>query len=199
VEKKLQSLSSLQANFEQIFYSTSISTPLREKGKFYFRKPDLMRWEYKEPEERIFLYKEGSFLYYLPEENQLIRSSRFKEKYESEILGLLSGQKGLKANYALELSDLPQEKKSSCELKLTPKEEGEYSFILLEIEEGTWLIQKAVFFDWAGNKMEFLFDQVKTNVRFSPGLFELKIPPDCEIIEDKGESKTISPLFRINL
>jgi len=189
VEGKLHSLQSLQANFDQIYYSMSVTTPLREKGKFYFKKPDWMRWEYKEPEEKIFLYKEGTFLFYLPEDNQLIRSSLSKEKYESEILALLSGQKEFKDNYLVEFNLFPSEEETPWQLKLTPKEEGEYSFILLEIEERTWLIRKAIFFDWAGNKTEFEFSQMKVNSRLSQNLFELKVPPDCEIIEDKSGIK----------
>jgi len=54
-EKKLFSLSSIKADFEQIYYSVSITTPLREKGEFTLKKPDLMKWEYREPEEKVFL------------------------------------------------------------------------------------------------------------------------------------------------
>ena len=189
VEYKLRALQSIQANFDQIYYSLSVTAPLREKGKFYFKKPDLMKWEYKEPEEKIFLYKGGTFLFYLPEDNQLIRSSQSKENYESEILALLSGQKAFKDNYHVEFSPFPKETERSWQLKLTPREEGEYSFILLEIEERTALIGKAIFFDWAGNKTEFDFSQIKVNPRLPPSLFELKVPPDCEIIEDRSAIK----------
>ena len=71
-EAKLRSIQSLQANFDQIFYPSSQSTPLRERGKFYFKKPDWMKWEYKQPEEKIFLYKEGVFLIYYPQDKELV-------------------------------------------------------------------------------------------------------------------------------
>lgn len=186
VEKKLRSVQSIQANFDQIYYPFSVSTPLREKGKFYFKKPDLMKWEYKDPEEKIFLYKEGVFLFYIPEDKELFRSSSSKEKYESEILFLLSGKKRLKDNYLLEPSPFPSENQKAWQLKLTPKEEGEYTYILLEIDEKTWLIRKAIFFDWAGNKSEFRFSRIKTNVRLPKKVFELKVPPDVEIFEDES-------------
>jgi len=189
VERKLRSVQSIQANFDQIFYSSSISTPLREKGKFYFKKPDLMKWEYKDPEEKIFLYKEGVFLFYIPEDKELFRSSLSKETYESEILSLLSGKKRLKDDYLLESNSFPSENQKAWQLKLTPREEGEYTYILLEIDEKTWLIRKAIFFDWAGNKSEFRFSQIKTNVRLPKKVFELKIPPDVEIFEDESYKK----------
>lgn len=148
-----------------------------------------MKWEYKEPEEKIFLYKEETFYFYLPEDNQLIRSSLSKKKYESEILALLSGQIRFEADYHIELNTFPSNKSTAWQLKLTPKEEGDYSFILLEIDKETWLIQKATFFDWTGNKTEFRFTQIKINTQLPQSLFELKVPPDCEIIENEQDQK----------
>ena len=193
VERKLRSVQSIQSNFNQIYYSSSVSTPLIEKGKFYFKKPDLMKWEYKDPEEKIFLYKEGVFLLYIPEDKELFRSYSSKEKYESEILSLLSGKKHLNDDYLIEPSPFPSENKEAPQLKLTPKEEGEYTHILLEIDERTWLIGRAIFFDWAGNKNEFKFSQIKTDVRLSNKVFELKIPADVEIIEDESDRKNENP------
>jgi len=182
-EKKLLALKSIKADFEQIYYSISVSTPLREKGKFYFQKPDSMKWVYQKPEEKIFLYKKGKFLFYVPEDNQLTRGLLSGENHESEILELFSGKKVLRDNYHIEFSPFPSEKNHAFQLKLTPKEESEYSFILLEIDEKTWLIGKAILFDWTGNRTEYRFSQIKTNVRLPQNIFELKVPPDVEIIE----------------
>ncbi len=182
-EKRLLSLKSIKADFEQIYYSVSVTTPLKEKGKFTFKKPDLMKWEYREPEEKVFLYKKGSFLFYIPEDNQLIKSSMSEENHESEILSLLSGQKTLQNHYLIEFSPFPTGSTRSYQLKLTPREEDEYSSILLEIDEKSWLIKKAIFFDWAGNKTEFHFSRIRTDVNVPLGFFELKVPPDVEIVE----------------
>lgn len=145
-----------------------------------------MRWEYKNPEEKIFLYKEGVFLFYFPEDKEVIQSELSKEMYESEILTLLSGQKQLKNEYKVEFSPFPSESQKTWKLKLTPKEDSDYTHILLEIDERTWLIRKAIFFDWAGNKSEFQFSQIKTNVRFPDKVFQLELPPDVEIIKDES-------------
>jgi outer membrane lipoprotein-sorting protein len=189
VERKLRSMRSLQANFNQIYYPSSVSTPLNEKGKFYFKKPDWMRWEYKDPEEKIFLYKEGTFLQYYPEDKEVIQSELSKEQYESEILSLLSGQKQLMDDYTIEFSPFPSESQKTWKLKLTPKQESDHTHILLEIDEKTWLIRKAIFFDWVGNKSEFQFSQIKTDVRFPQKIFELDLPPDVEIIKDESLGK----------
>jgi len=184
-ETKLRSLRSIQAKFEQVYYSSTVSTPLREKGNFYFKKPDLMKWEYKDPEERTYLLKEGFFLEYIPEDNQIIKYDLSREEHESEILSILSGQKGIVDNYSVEFSPFPTKNSKALQLKLTPKQEDTDTFILLEIDEKTWLIQKAIFFDWASNKMEYRFSKIKTNVRLAKDVFELNAPPGVEIIENQ--------------
>lgn len=161
-----------------------MSTPLKEKGILYFKKPDWMRWEYKDPEEKVYLYKEGVLLSYLKEENQLIRRILSEDPAGAEILSLLSGKQKIKDNYLVESSPFPTTAKNVAQIKLTPKKEEENSYILLEVDRKSGFIGKAVLFDWAGNKSEFLFSQVKTNLRFPRELFELKVPDDCEIIED---------------
>ncbi len=187
IEQRLRSLRSLTANFEHLYYSMTVSEPLSERGTFHFEPPDRMRWDSLEPERQIFLYKGGVFQLYLPGENQLIRSRSSGEKYESEILAIFSGTKGLRDEYVVESSPFPTDDPKSVQIKLTPKKEGEFTYILLETDPRNWLIRKAVFFDGAGNKQEYRFSRIRIDRKLSPGLFELTVPPGCEIIEqDRG-------------
>ncbi len=181
-EAHLRSLRSFQANFKQTYYSSTISTPLVEKGKLYLQKPGWMRWEYESPEKKIFLLKETLYLSYFPEEKQLIQSPASDEEYESELFSLLTGRTKILEHYAVEFSPFPTENAQSYQLKLTPRQGEEETFILLEINEQTWFIQKAILFDWTGNKQEFHFSRIKVNISLSEKLFELKTPPDVEVI-----------------
>lgn len=182
-EAQLRSYQTLQAEFDHIYYSSSVATPLRETGTCYFQKPGLMKWHYKKPEEKIYLLKESIFESYFPEDNQLLRSSFVKED-ESDILLLLSGKQGLLENYTAEFSPFPTENTDVLQIKLTPKKEDMESFILLEIRTKTWLIRKAVFFDWAGNKSEFHFNRIRLDTSLPSKTFELKVPKGTEIITD---------------
>ena len=182
-EAKLHSYQSLQADFIQFYYSATISTPLEEKGKLYLKKPGWMKWEYKDPEKKIFLLKDGLYQQYLIEEKQLLESDlSHAEENEFNVFTLLSGSTGILENYTVELSPFPSDNPRALQIKLTPREEDPDTFVLLEINEKTWLIDKAVFFDWAGNKQEFHFSRIKTNVNFPKNTFTLEIPPDVDII-----------------
>lgn len=184
LEKALKAAGTLQARFEQFHYSTSVSAPLRERGELYFQRPDRMRWEYNDPQDKVFLFKNGVIEMYIPEEKTLTRSRVDPETYESDILGILLGVRSFAETYVIVNNPFPTDAERVRQIRLTPREEGEFSHILLEIDERTWLLRRAIFLEWAGNKREFIFSRVRTNVRLSPRIFELKVPPDCEIIDD---------------
>jgi outer membrane lipoprotein carrier protein len=183
LEKTLHSTQTLEAVFEHNFYSTVVSTPLKEKGKLYFKKPDLMRWEYTDPENNIYLFKGDKYQWYFVEENQLERGSITDEGHESEILNILTGQKNLMDFYAIEFSPFPSDNPQNAQIKLTPKQEDDGSFLLLEIDRKKGLIHKIIFMDWEGNKTEFQFSRIKVNSSLPKNIFELKLPSDVEIIQ----------------
>lgn len=188
IEARLRSLRSLQADFEQAYYSMASSEPLRERGVFSFQKPDLMRWAYAAPEENLFLYKDGRFLFYIAEENQLVVSGTAGDRYESEVLAIFTGARRLTDDYVVEPTAFPTDRRDTVQIRLTPRsEETETSSILLEADRKSWLIQRAVFFDWAGNKQEFFFRRIRTDLKFPAGHFEFDPPPGCEIIEDRDD------------
>jgi outer membrane lipoprotein carrier protein len=184
IEAKLFAAKSLRSDYEHLYFSMTASEPLREKGRLYFEKPDRMRWDSREPEAQTFIYKDGLILYYVPAEKQLIRSRTSADRPEFEILALLSGRKKLTDAYGIDESPFPTEAADAVQIRLTPKVEGEFTYILLETDRATWLIRKALFFDWAGNKQEFRFSRIEVDPRLSPGLFDLKVPPGTEVIED---------------
>lgn len=203
LEGRLAALQTLQARFSQVYYGQPPSAPLREKGLFYFQKPSRMRWRYQEPDPKEYLYKEGTFYSYFPEDNQLIIQKLSREYHETEILLILAGQKRLRDDYDLELDPAATSgREAAWILKLKPRAEEEASSeILLEIDAETWLIRRAVFRDWAGNSSEFVFEDLRADRRLDPGLFELKVPDDCEVIREEApalpEKQTKSPAVRI--
>lgn len=184
LEQKLRSLKSLQADFDQFYFSGTVTQPLHEKGRLYLQKPNLMRWEYAEPEPKVFLYKDEIFSQYYPEDSQLIRNSLAGAQYESEVLTLLSGQKSLQENYLVAPDLSSPEARAAGRLKLVPRVEGEYSSITLDADPRTGLIRRAVFEDTAGNRTEFIFNKIKENPTLKASVFILEVPPDTEIFDE---------------
>ncbi|RLE00786.1 MAG: hypothetical protein DRI99_08260 [Candidatus Aminicenantes bacterium] len=179
---RLQSYTTLHMRFEQIYSSLTVSQPQREKGQLYYQKPGLMRWEYTSEEKRVYLIKDNLLWEYLPEENQLVIYDLTSKDFNQTLLSLLSGKLALENNYRLSL--LPPTGTNFYRLHLKPlQEESEYEQIEIEVSRKNWLIHRVVFLDWAGNKTEFIFKDIKINRPLSTDIFQLKLPPDIEIID----------------
>lgn len=184
LQAALKGLTTLRAKFEQLHYSLTVTEPIRESGELFLSKPDRMRWEYKNPQDKVFLYKAGVVEMYLPEEKQLTRSPVPPETLKTDIFGLFLGVMPVEEAYTVEDSPFPTDAARVRQVKLTPREEGDFSYILLEIDEAAWLPRRVLFYEWSGNKREFVFSQVRTGVRILERTFSLKVPPDTEIIDD---------------
>jgi outer membrane lipoprotein carrier protein len=189
LEKTLASLTTFQADFDQTSYLASMVRPLREKGRLIVQKPDMMRWDYEGAEPKTYVYKAGLFLQFIPEDNQLIRQRVPEEQSPSDIRGLLTGKARLAEGFEIEESPFPGGAPGAVQLKLTPKDESETQYLLLEINPADWMVRRVVRFDGAGNKTEYSFSRLKANPRLAKDAFEIRIPPGCEIIDDPGPRK----------
>ena len=184
MEKALRKVRTLQARFEQLYFAMSVAEPLRERGDLFLQRPDLMRWQYKDPQEKVFLYASGLLQVFVAEEKQLTRSRVSPEAYDTDILGIFLGTKSFRDIYAIEDTRFPTDSARVRQIKLTPKEEGDYSHILIEVDDRTWLLRRAIFFEWTGNKREFLFSRLRTNAALPARTFELKVPSGTEVIDE---------------
>jgi outer membrane lipoprotein carrier protein len=186
LENAVKAIRTLRADFIQLYYPASIAEPMRETGELFLQKPDLMRWEYKKPEKKVFLASKGRFEMYHASDNQLVRSAIPPEAYDSDIIGILIGSKSLIQSYRIENVSFPTNSIDIRQIKLTPLQESDYSHLLIEVDDKTGLLRRAILIEWAGNKREYIFNRLKPNVDLPRDAFVLKPPPGCEIIEDTG-------------
>jgi outer membrane lipoprotein-sorting protein len=143
-----------------------------------------MRWEYAEPEAKVFVHRLGVFEQYYADDNQLIRTRISPGESGAEILSLLSGAKKLADDYALELEEGTSGGRGPIRLALIPKREGEHSRIVLKVNAATSLLDGARFLDAAGNVTEFEFRGARPDARLPADIFTIKVPRDCEVIDD---------------
>jgi|Deesub1362B_J571_1020462.scaffolds.fasta_scaffold00002_298 outer membrane lipoprotein carrier protein len=182
LEVRLQSYVTLQASFEQIYSPVTVSQPTRERGWLYYKKPNLMRWEYTGEEKRVYLIKNNLLWEYLPGENQLIIYDLSSKDFNQTLLSLLSGKITIENEY--EISLLSSSNPKTYKLQLIPLQEtSEYEQIELELDKEKWFIRRLGFTDWAGNQTEFKFKDIKINLSLGPDLFQLDIPDGTEVID----------------
>jgi len=121
-----------------------------------------MKWAYTEPEEKTVLLTENKIQYYFPEDNQLLIQDTTDEEQSNNIMSLLTGKTHILQDYDAETAE-EDAAGSNYHIKLIPKYNDIENFILLDIDKKSLFIIKATFFDWAGNKQEFIFSRIQIN------------------------------------
>ena len=73
LESSYKGVNSLKADFTQSYRWGSRTR--QESGTVYFGRGGRMRWEYRKPEEKLFIADKKNVLMYIPAEKQLTRTT----------------------------------------------------------------------------------------------------------------------------
>src|SRR5258708_34926032 len=92
VDEHYNNLKTLQAEFTEIYQGSGIERS--ESGTLWLKKPGKMRWEYRSPEEKVFVGDGRDVWLYLPAEKQARKSSmRNLDELRSQLALLLGKAK----------------------------------------------------------------------------------------------------------
>ena len=185
VDRHYNSLKSLKCSFTEIYQGPGISRS--ESGTLWLKKPGRMRWEYRQPREKLFLTNSHTAYFYVPGEQQArktdiknlddIRSPlRYllgKTKLEKELSGLSTAP------------DVPPLHAGDTVLRGVPKSmEDRISDVLLEISPAHQIV-RIVIHEVDGSSTDFRFTNLEENVPVQDSLFRFTPPPGVETIEDE--------------
>ena len=141
-----------------------------------------MRWEYRDPEEKLFIADGHEAFLYVPEDSQVtIQTLSSSDLAPLELL-LGSGDinKSFTASWEKEIASKVEH---TVILRLTPRKDSEpYRFITLELDQSTFDIRRIVISERAGNTNDLLISNSATNVKVDKKQFRFKTPKGVEEI-----------------
>ena len=189
IEVSHEKIKDLQAEFHQVTHFKDFETVILSNGRFYFKKPGRLRWEYLEPNQNQIVVNKNRIWIFTPELKQVIITpfsgfSNFKIP-----LRLLVEVSHLERDFEIERiqSEDGNPKIHSgkpLKLRLRPKElEGGLDRVEIEVDAERYLITRIDLFESNGNLSSFTFRQLKTNAGLKDKLFIFTIPKGVEVIE----------------
>jgi outer membrane lipoprotein carrier protein len=178
VEERHARTADLVARFTQSYRSGMLGREVVERGVVSIKRPGRMRWEYKDPEAKLFVSDGRTFYFYVPADRQVIVSEQDAER---SLAGrLLSGRGGLLDEFDASLEEPLEE--GVVRLKLVPRHEQadvERAFV---DAEPTGRIRSILIEDPQGNRTRFRFESVRENTGLADRLFRFDVPPGVEVI-----------------
>jgi len=181
------SLATLNADFDQTRTSHLLAAPSVSHGRFYFRAPDSVRWEYDAPREMTVLITGGVAITYRPAEK---RAERIEVgRAQRRVFRFISAAEPLDklmqhftfvfhdplgdGNYLLEL------RPAALMMKKRLRS------VTIEIERATYLPIKVSYTEADGDSTAYSFSNVRLNQPQPPDLFTLTMPPDVQVVQIK--------------
>ncbi|HUZ47397.1 MAG TPA: outer membrane lipoprotein carrier protein LolA [Terriglobia bacterium] len=183
VQKSYHGVHALRAGFKQTY--TAGGRTRVESGTVVFARGGRMRWDYREPSKKIFLSDGKEVLLYLPDENQLDRSSlKASEDFRVPFRLLLSRVNLRKVFSKFEdAGEALQHDPGDRVIRAYPKhgEKAGYQRVVIEFDPQLDIRRlELVYID--NSVMKFSFDPIDRNPRFSASLFHFTPPPGTQII-----------------
>jgi len=182
IESLYKTYNDMKAEFIQESYNATSETKRKATGFYYTKKPNLMRWEYNEPEEQLFLF-DGKFLWFhFVEDNQIVKSNI--ENTDSGLrmfLDFLSSLKKIEEDFSI----TKEIKDDILKLELKPKKDiASLSLLNVYLKQSTFELVKTEQFDHFENKTTIYFNKIEINKGLKEDKFRFKVPDGVEVIEN---------------
>ncbi len=185
LQAKYSRMRGLSANFVQM-YQASDGRSITESGTLLLKRPGKARWEYKSPEQKLFISDGRTLYFYVAGERQASKTS-VKKSADPQIPFLfLLGRGNLRRDFTrIELlSDGRAAEAGNRVLRLVPKNAPEeFSKLLVEVNPNTFEVRRMVIFERNGAKMDFRLSNVKENYVAPDTQFNFTTPPGVTVQE----------------
>ena len=183
LQKRYSRIRDIHMNFVQS-YAAPGRPPKAESGRVYLRRPGLMRWEYQEPRQKLFISNGKTIHFYLPEERQ-VQKSRVKNTRDSRIpFQFLLGRRNLKKDFSkiVWATEKPFFTGNDVIIAYPKKNIDEFTEILMEYDPRDMQLQRLAIIEQGGARSEFVFTDIQENSGLSIHLFEFQVPPHVEVV-----------------
>jgi outer membrane lipoprotein carrier protein len=178
LQKKYESISSIEATFTQDVFTSSLNRSEVNEGRVLFKKPGKWKWLYNDPAKGVFTSNGSKVWLFEPDLNQVI-----EKDVDASSAGIttdfLTGVGNLSRDFDIRLSE---DRPGSWLLELTPRTElPNVKKLFLEVDKAELLVVKTVVSDHLGNRASITFKDIKTNPLIKDSVFEFK-PPKGSIV-----------------
>ncbi len=187
VERSFANMKDLSSDFTQIFQD-SLNRRQQESGHLYLMRPKMMRWEYKNPEDKLFISDGKTVYFYIPADRQ-VNKEAVKNSFDDRIpLMFLLGQSNLRKEFTrFELLNTKPFFEGTKVVRMYPKSKTDLEEIVMEVDPASYLIRRLLLAHTDGARSEFIFNGVRTNTGLRSSLFDFAVPPGVEVVQGLGQ------------
>ena len=188
LQKKYDAVKDFTADFVHESEGGLLRKKQVERGVVQVKKPGKMRWDYKSPEEKLFLSDGRRIYLHVPADNQVIISPVPDQDQATTAVLFLVGKGNLTRDFTVNYVEGGGP--DTYALRLEPKlPERDYDWLQLVVDRRTLQIRSLTAADSQGGRSTFHFSNFKENTGLSDKTFTFKIPRGAEVTNNVGPSR----------
>src|SRR3989441_7402491 len=141
VESSFARMKDYSADFIQIF-EDALNRKQQESGHLYLMRPRMMRWEYKKPEEKLFISDGKTVYFYVPADRQ-VNKEAVKETFDDRMpLMFLLGRSNLRNEFTqFELLTTKPFLEGTKVVRMHPRRKTDLKELLMEVDPANYQIR----------------------------------------------------------
>jgi len=180
VQKTYEGIQNIQADFVQLTTSSATKETQKADGLVYFKKPGMMKWEYKSPTNDIIV-SDGRTIWSYQQDIGQVMVGNASDSSASISNNFLAGMGNLKKDFDIELE---KPDNNSYVLKLNPKvPQPNIQRLYIAVDKKTSLVKQTIVFDLLGNETKVIFENLRINQSVPANIFKFKIPEGVRVVK----------------
>ena len=184
LQVRYDAIKDFTADFTQTYEGGVLRRKTTESGTLMVKKPGRMRWEYKTPEEKLFV-ADGRKLYaWIPADRQVTVSTLPADDAPATPMLFLLGRGQITRDFTVSTAPaVPGAPPDSVALTLVPKTPvPDYDRLTLVVDRASLGLRMLVARDAQGGTSTFAFKGLKENVGLPDSRFTFTIPRGADVV-----------------
>src|SRR5438093_8503630 len=142
VETSFARMKDLSSDFIQIF-EDSLNRKQQESGHLYLMRPRMMRWEYKNPEEKLFVSDGKTVYLYIPLDRQ-VNKEAVRETFDDRMqLMFLLGRSDIRKEFTrFELLNSKPFLQGTKVVRMYPRRKTDLTEVVMEVDPENYQIRR---------------------------------------------------------
>lgn len=180
LQAKYDRIKDFRADFTQHYESGVLKRKVTERGRVEVKKPGKMRWDYNDPDDKLFISDGRRIYLWVPADKQVTISCVPEDDQATTAVLFLVGKGNLTRDFNVRFAGQPAP--GTYHLRLDPKlPERDYDWLELVIDESTLGIRSLTAADRQGGQSTFVLTNVKENVGLSDKTFAFTPPRGADV------------------
>lgn len=185
IQAHYDQIQDFEAHFIQRVVHRIVHKVIEESGTMAFKRPGRMRWEYQNPENKLFVTDGEKSYFYVPEDRQVIVSHTpggAMGLAEGSPFAVIMGETRLLDAFELKNSDSEPQMGGEVLLLIPRRPQEAFEEAEIEVRPEDGQIMRVSLLDSQGNRTEFLFDEIRENRGLVDSMFRFSVPSGVDIL-----------------